>query len=81
MDTRICKNEVIQRKFKKAEETINFLTEEKFLAEKIIKILIIEKSESEETNNTLSWEYKLKVETLESEVAKLREELSKKEQL
>ena len=57
------KNEVIERKFEKAEETINS-----------IKTLIKEKSEAEEIN-------KLKVETLEHEVAKLREELSKKEQL
>ena len=61
------KNEVLERKFEKAEETISTLTKEKF--------------EAEETINTLTKEYKLKVETLEFEVAKLKEEISKKEQL
>ena len=34
--------------------------------------------EAEETINTLTKEHRLKVETLETEIAKLREELSKK---
>ena len=64
------KVEALERKVEEAEETINTLTKEK--------------SEAEETNNTLTEAtkgYKLKVETLEYENAKLREELSKKASL
>ena len=48
------------------------------MAEETINTLTKEKSEATETINTLTKEHKLKVETLESEIAKLREELSKK---
>ena len=65
------KNCVLERKVKEAEETINTLTKEKSVAEESINNLTKEKSEAEA-------DYKLKVETLENENAKLREELSKK---
>ena len=65
--------------------TINTLTKEKSEAEETINTLTREKSEALETVKTLTKEraeaaeeHKLKVETLETEIAKLREELSKK---
>ena len=79
------KNEALQREFEKAEEVIKTLTKASAVAEETINTLTKEKSEAEETINTLTKEkseatkeYKLKVETLQSEIAKLREELSKK---
>ena len=81
----IKKNEALQREFEKAEEVINTLTKEKSEAEETINTLTREKSEALETVKTLTKEraeaaeeHKLKVETLESEIAKLREALSKK---
>ena len=68
-----------------AEETIKTLTKEKSEALETNINLTKEKSEAAETINTLAKEraeaaeeHKLKVETLESQIAKLREELSKK---
>ena len=56
--------DALERRVEEAEEKINVLTKEK--------------SAAAETINTLTKEHKLRVETLESENAKLREELSKK---
>ena len=79
------KNEALQREFEKAEEVIKTLTKEKSEALETNINLTKEKSEAAETINTLAKEraeaaeeHKLKVETLESQIAKLREELSKK---
>ena len=79
------KVDVLERKVEEAEEKINTITKEKTEATETISTLTKEKSEAEETINTLTKEkseatkeYKLKVETLQSEIAKLREELSKK---
>ena len=78
------KIEVLERKFEKAEETITTLNKEKSEDKETINTLTKEKSEAEDTINTLTkekseatQEYKLKVETLVYEVAKLREELRK----
>ena len=64
----------LKRRVEKAEEKISILTKEKSEAAETINTLTKEKSEAEETAKG----HKLKVETLESEIAKLREELSKK---
>jgi len=64
------KIEELERKVEEAEEENKTLTQEKSEAEETINTLTKEKYEAEAM-------YKLKVASLESEVAKLKEELSK----
>ena len=69
---------VLQRKVDHTEKKIKRLTKQKTLAEETINTLTEGAKISEKRAEAESAEYKLKVETLESEIAKLREELFKK---
>ena len=66
--------DALKRRVEEAEEKINILTKEKSEAKETINTLTKEKFEAQE----IAKGHKLKVETLETEIAKLREELSKK---